>query len=53
MSYSTPLVLNIALVSAGLLGFRHGLDYDHVAAISDIAAVLRGPVQAMSTNGVE
>jgi hypothetical protein len=47
MSYSAPLALNMALVSAGLLGLRHGLDYDHVAAISDIAAVQRGPVQAM------
>ena len=47
MSYSAPLLLNIALVSAGVLGFRHGLDYDHVAAISDIAAVQRGAVHAM------
>ena len=46
MTYSAPLV-NVALVSAGLLGFRHGLDYDHVAAISDITAVQPGPWQAM------
>ena len=31
--------LNVALVSAAVLGFRHGFDYDHVAAISDIASV--------------
>jgi high-affinity nickel-transport protein len=29
--------LDLALVSAGLLGLRHGFDYDHIAAISDIA----------------
>jgi hypothetical protein len=47
MAYSAPLVLNMALVSAGLLGFRHGLDYDHIAAISDITGVQREPAQAM------
>jgi len=31
--------LPLALASAGLLGFRHGLDYDHIAAISDITSV--------------
>jgi hypothetical protein len=31
--------LKLALVSAGLLGFRHGLDYDHIAAITDISSV--------------
>jgi hypothetical protein len=24
--------LNLALLSAGVLGFRHGFDYDHIAA---------------------
>src|SRR5580692_966690 len=32
MSLST---LDLAFVSAGVLGFRHGFDYDHIAAISD------------------
>lgn len=31
--------LQLALLSAGLLGFRHGLDYDHIAAITDITSV--------------
>ena len=31
--------LELALLSCALLGLRHGFDYDHLAAISDIAAV--------------
>jgi high-affinity nickel permease len=31
--------LRLALASAALLGFRHGLDYDHIAAITDISSV--------------
>ena len=31
--------LRLALFTAGVLGFRHGLDYDHVAAITDISSV--------------
>jgi high-affinity nickel permease len=31
--------LRLALFSAALLGFRHGLDYDHIAAITDISSV--------------
>jgi high-affinity nickel-transport protein len=31
--------LRLALGSAAMLGFRHGLDYDHIAAISDITSV--------------
>jgi hypothetical protein len=31
--------LRLALGSVALLGFRHGLDYDHIAAISDITSV--------------
>lgn len=34
-----PVNLRLALVSAGVLGFRHGLDYDHIAAITDISSV--------------
>ena len=31
--------LQLALISAGVFGFRHGLDYDHIAAITDISSV--------------
>jgi hypothetical protein len=31
--------MNLALLSAGVLGFRHGFDHDHIAAISDITSV--------------
>lgn len=31
--------LELALISAAVLGFRHGFDYDHVAAITDITSV--------------
>lgn len=34
-----PVNLRLALLSAALLGFRHGLDYDHIAAITDISSV--------------
>lgn len=34
-----PINLRLALISAAILGFRHGLDYDHIAAISDISSV--------------
>ena len=33
--------LQIALISCLLLGLRHGFDYDHLAAITDIASVQR------------
>jgi hypothetical protein len=39
--------LRLALASAAMLGFRHGLDYDHIAAISDITSVQSGPADAM------
>ena len=35
----TPVDLRLALVGAAVLGFRHGLDYDHIAAITDISSV--------------
>lgn len=35
----TPSSLQLALLSAAVLGFRHGFDYDHIAAISDITSV--------------
>lgn len=31
--------LDITLLTCAVLGFRHGLDYDHIAAISDITSV--------------
>ncbi len=40
MEMTTPLTL--ALVSCAALGLRHGFDYDHLAAITDIASVQRG-----------
>lgn len=42
---STPLEL--ALVSCLLLGLRHGFDYDHLAAITDITSIQRGWRQGM------
>jgi len=39
--------LRLALGSAALLGFRHGLDYDHIAAITDISSVQARPRDAM------
>jgi len=39
--------LRLALLSAGVLGFRHGLDYDHIAAITDISSVQAQPRDAM------
>jgi hypothetical protein len=41
------LPLNLALMSASVLGFRHGFDYDHIAAISDITSVQKSPARAM------
>jgi cytochrome c biogenesis protein CcdA len=34
-----PVNLRLALISAAGLGFRHGFDYDHIAAITDISSV--------------
>ena len=31
--------LYIALVTAAVLGFRHGFDYDHIAAITDVVSL--------------
>lgn len=42
---TTPL--QITLVSCAILGFRHGFDYDHIAAISDITSVQSRPSTAM------
>lgn len=42
-----PSTLQWALASAAVLGFRHGLDYDHIAAISDITSVQNRMKDAM------
>jgi len=39
--------LYLALFSAAVLGFRHGFDYDHIAAISDITSVETSRKRAM------
>ncbi len=39
--------LTLAIGSCALLGLRHGFDYDHLAAISDITAVQRSGRQGM------
>jgi hypothetical protein len=39
--------LRLALLSAAVLGFRHGLDYDHIAAITDISSVQANARDAM------
>jgi len=39
--------LELALLSCALLGLRHGFDYDHLAAISDITSVQRSWRQGM------
>jgi len=44
----TPFpTLQLALVSAAILGFRHGFDYDHIAAITDITSVQDDRMRAM------
>lgn len=45
MMQATPL--DLALTSAAVLGLRHGFDYDHIAAISDITSVESSRRQAM------
>ncbi len=34
-----PVSIRLVLLPAAMLGFRHGLDYDHIAAITDISSV--------------
>jgi high-affinity nickel permease len=41
------LTLGIALASTAALGLRHGFDYDHIAAISDITSVEPRPARSM------
>ncbi len=44
---ASPNTLKLALLSAAVLGFRHGFDYDHIAAITDITSVESSPRRAM------
>lgn len=39
--------LYFALLTASLLGFRHGFDYDHIAAITDVVSVQHSRRTAM------
>ncbi len=39
--------LEVTLVSCAVLGFRHGFDYDHIAAISDITSIQQKASNAM------
>lgn len=41
--------LYVALITASLLGFRHGFDYDHIAAITDVVSVQpsKGPAMRL------
>ena len=43
----TPNSLQLALFSAAILGFHHGFDYDHIAAITDITSVQPNRWQGM------
>jgi high-affinity nickel-transport protein len=42
-----PASLQLALFSCALLGLRHGFDYDHLAAITDITSVQRSLREGM------
>jgi hypothetical protein len=44
---ASPTTLDLALLTAAVFGFRHGFDYDHIAAISDISSVEVAPARAM------
>jgi high-affinity nickel-transport protein len=46
-SMTTVNTLHVALLSAAILGFRHGFDYDHIAAISDITSIQSGRSHGM------
>ncbi|HZR27261.1 MAG TPA: hypothetical protein VFA71_00665 [Terriglobales bacterium] len=42
-----PIGVPLALLTAAVLGFRHGFDYDHIAAISDITRMQNSPRRSM------
>src|SRR3974390_2787914 len=39
ISMVAPTNVRLVLLGAAVLGFRHGFDYDHIAAITDISSV--------------
>jgi high-affinity nickel permease len=41
-----------AISAAALLGFRHGVDYDHIAAIADLSGTARHPREAIGLSVV-
>jgi hypothetical protein len=47
MSASQTVNLQLALTAALVMGFRHGIDYDHIAAISDLSRLEISPRRAM------
>lgn len=42
------LSLGVALASTAALGLRHGFDYDHIAAITDITSVESRPARSLT-----
>src|SRR5579859_806352 len=44
---NASMTLGLALLAAFLLGLRHGSDYDHIAAIGDLATAEQQPRRAM------
>lgn len=49
--FHTNHALDLALLSIGVLGFRHGFDYDHLAAITDITASQQGGLRRSMSMG--
>ena len=47
MSLPQPVDLELAMTAALVMGFRHGFDYDHIAAISDLSRLEKTPLGAM------
>ena len=50
MASTTAVFLTLA--SCALLGFRHGFDYDHIAAITDITSVGDRPSESMRNSSM-
>jgi high-affinity nickel-transport protein len=44
-THAAPILMTLA--ACAMLGFRHGFDYDHIAAIGDISMMQERPWQAM------
>ncbi len=47
MSSASTVDLGLALSAALVMGLRHGIDYDHIAAISDLSRIESSPRRAM------